>query len=187
MSRDTKAGPGAERFKLAALMHIDALYRLALCAIGNENDAQELVRNTYLKAYKSFSKSEIRFSFKTWLFWILYDIIMNAVRHDEGYLQMISPHEAEEEKMELSRDANREENNLEISPDHDAIATMSDLPAGYGIVILLADVEGLSHKEIAYIAGCSEETVAYRLCKGRRLFRKGLQSQDLQGIDVAAG
>ncbi len=187
MSKDTKAGSGAERFKLAALVHIDALYRLALCAIEDENDAQELVRNTYLKAYISFDESKIKFSFKVWLFWILYDIIMKAIRHDGGHLQMISPHKAEEKKTKLSRDANSEENDLEISPDHDAIAAMSDLSARYGIVIPLADVEGLSHKEIAYIVGCSEKTVMYKLCKGRLLFRKELQSQDLRGIDVAAG
>ena len=98
---------------------------------------------------------------------------MEAICQDGEHLQVISPQEAEERKTE--------------SWGYDAIAAMSDLPARYGIAILLADVEGLSHKEIAYIVGCSEETVMYRLCKGRLLFRKGLQDQNLRGIDVAAG
>ncbi len=173
MLRDTKAGQKAEEFRLAAVVHIDALYRLALCATGNENDAQELVRNAYLRAYKSFDESEIRFSFKVWLFWVLNDIIMKAIRQHGEDLQVSSLQEAEEQGTEPL--------------GYDAIPAMSDLPARYGIAVLLADVEGLSHKEIAYITGCSEKTVAYRLCKGRLLFRKRLQNQDLRGLDVAAG
>ncbi len=56
---------------------------------------------------------------------------------------------------------------------------MNELPVRYRIVVLLADVEELSYKEIADIVGCSEKVVTYRLRKGRRMFGKGLRSRNL--------
>ena len=177
MSKYTKAELRAERFGMAALVHMDSLYRLALYAMGDEDGAQKVVRNTYLKAYTSFDESEIKFSFKVWLFWILDDVLTSAIPR----------HKAEEQRIKLSRDTHPEEGSLGIPRTNDAAVAMGELPARYGIAILLADVEGLSHEEIAYVVGCSEKTVMSRLCKGRRLFRKGLQSQKLQGLGVAAG
>ncbi len=187
MLTDTRERSEVKRFGAAALVHIDSLYRLALYMTGDEVDAQELVQSTYRRAYRSFYESEMKAIAKTWLFGIMNDMSMDAIPRNRRRLRTLHPRETEEQEIESLSDTHSEENILEVPFDHDFMAIMNKLPARYGIVVLLADVEELSYREIADIIGCSEKAVMYRLCKGRRLFRKRLQGQNLWEINMAAG
>lgn len=184
---DTRERSEVKRFGAAALVHIDSLYRLALYMTGYEVDAQELIRSTYRRAYRSFYESEMKAISKRWLFRIMNDMSMDAIPHDKRRFRTLHPRETEEQEVESLSDTHSEEDSLEVPFDHDFMAIMNKLPTRYGIVIMLADVEELSYREIADIIGCSEKAVMYRLCKGRRLFRKELQGQNLWEINVAAG
>ena len=147
MLGNSKAKPNIDRFQALALAHIDSVYRLALYMAGNEGDAQRLVQETYLKAYRSFRRFEAETICKAWLLGILNDTLVKVANN------------------EVSRD----------QFDDDAIAAINELPSQYKSVILLADVEGLPYSEIADIVGCPMEIVMSRLCTGRRLLGKGLQ------------
>lgn len=166
MSSNVELSLNIHTFETIALAHIDSLYRFALYMAGNEDAAQNLVQNTYLKAHKTFSRLEVEAICKAWLLGILYDTFVSSAG-------------------DSSRD--RQVSSLAVrSPDNivpkdrfcdEIIAAMNELPAQYRAAILLADVEGLSYREIASVIGCSIETVMSRLCRGRRLLGSMLRGK----------
>ena len=154
MSGNSEARSYTDRFQKLALTHIDSVYRLALFMAKNEHDAQNLVQETYLKAYKSFRGFEAETICKAWLLGILSDTLVKVAN-------------------DTARVANNAASRDQFGDD--IIAAINELPVQYKAVILLADVEGIPYSEIASIIGCSMEIVMSRLCTGRRLLGKGLQ------------
>ncbi len=167
MLRDGALNLDIHTFETIALAHMDSVYRLALYMVGNEDDAQNLVQNTYLKAYKTFNRLEVEVICKAWLLGILYDTLVSSAGDSSRDRQVSSL-------------AVRWPDNIEVTEDRfcdEIIAAMNELPAQYRVVVLLADVEGLSYKEIASVIGCSIETVMSRLCRGRRLLGSMLRDR----------
>jgi RNA polymerase sigma-70 factor (ECF subfamily) len=163
MSRNDKLSMNIHTFETIALVHIDSLYRFALYMAGNEDDAQSLVQNTYLKAYKYFNRSKVEVICKAWLLGILNDTFISSACD-----------------LSRNRQVSSLPGNIKVPKDrfcHEIIAAMNELPAQYRVAILLVDVEGLSYKEIASVIGCSIETVMSRLCRGRRLLGRMLQGK----------
>jgi RNA polymerase sigma-70 factor (ECF subfamily) len=177
MYSNSEVSMNTNTFKTVALAHIDSVYRLALYMAGNEDDAQNLVRNTYLKAYKSFTRFEAETICKAWLLGILKNTFVSSARDCSRNRRGISLPEWENSRTQLPGDTDDE-----VPRDgfgDEILAGMNELPVQYGAVLLLADVEGLPYKEIAGVIGCSKETVMSRLCKGRRLLGRRLRDKQL--------
>jgi RNA polymerase sigma-70 factor (ECF subfamily) len=173
MSIKTKTESQADGFEAATLIYMDSIYRFALYMAGNEIDAQNLVQNTYLKAYKSFGELEEGNDSKAWLFSIL-----NAICCDRRYPQAIAPSDAGK------RSSDSDHANFSDSSIADAVR---ELPIKYRSAVLLADMEGFSYKEIADILGRSVEIVMSRVRRGRGILRKKLKGNGTQEIGEAAG
>ncbi len=170
----------AERFNEIAIKHIDSIYRFALYMAQNENDAQDLVQDTYLRAYRFFDKFQEGTNCKAWLLKILKNTFINSLRRNKRNPNMIRLSDMEEQGIDL---ASNSEFDGEVSGeifDDNVTAAVESLPDSYKSVIILADVEGLSYREIADLVGCPIGTVMSRLCRGRRLLKKKLRNYALQ-------
>ena len=165
-----------ERFETVALEHMDSLYRFALCMAENESDARDLVQDTYLRAYRFFDKFQEGTNCKAWLITILKNTFINTIRRDKRHPHMVHLSEMEERGMDLSVEHDPEDWVFGELFDDDLSAAIDSLPGIYRTVVLLADVEGLSYKEISGIVGCPIGTVMSRLCRGRRLLKRRLRS-----------
>ena len=180
---ESSAGSLRERgwdFEAAALPYLDSLYNTAYRMTRNAADAEDLVQETYLKAYRYYDKFEEGTNFKAWLFKIMKNTFINNYRR-----QQLTPPQSDfaeiEESFEtsVSKDAggqikNPEEEFLETVLDEDVQRSLDDLPPDYRMVVLLADLEGFSYKEIAEILDVPVGTVMSRLYRGRRLMEQAM-------------
>lgn len=176
MQIDTEAELKAEKFEATALPYVDSIYRSAFRMVGNESDAQDLVQDTYLRAYRFFDKFKEGTNCKAWLFTILKNTFINTINRDRKQPRMVSLSEIEERGVDLPADVDPADEIFGDLFDDDIAAAMDAMPDGYRNAVLLADVEEFSYKEIADTIGCPIGTVMSRLCRGRRLLRKILQS-----------
>jgi len=175
MYSNSEVSVKTDTFETAALAHMDSIYRLALYMAGNEGDAQDLVRNTYLKAYKSFSRFEAETICKAWLLGILKNTFVGSACDHSGNRRVILLPARKNNIARLPGNTNDEVPRYTFGDE--VIAAMNELPVQYRAVVLLADVEGLPYKEIASVIGCSKETVMSGLCKGRRLLGRRLKDK----------
>ena len=163
------------RFEAVALAHTDSIYRSALYLAGNESDAQDLVQDTYLRAYKFFDKFEEGTNCKAWLLKILRNTFINTIRHNKKRSGIIYLSEIEEQGRQLPSNSNTEDSVFRDLFDDGITAAMDELPDSYRGAILLADVEKLSYREIADIMDCPIGTVMSRIHRGRNLLRESLK------------
>ena len=170
----TRSEMESEIFEATALIHMDTLYRLALYMSGNESDAKDLVQDTYLRAYRFFDSFEAGTNCKAWLTTILKNTFINTVRRKKGHPHMVHLPDMEGNGVELPAGSDTEDEVFKDLLDDDVTVAIDALPAEYKATILLADVEGLSYKEVADIVGCPIGTVMSRLHRGRRLLRESL-------------
>ena len=161
-------------FEAVALEHFNTLYSTALRLTRNASEAQDLVQETLLKAYRFFDRFEPGTNVKAWLFTILRNTYINTYRktvrqHEQVDFDLIEPFYADSANDAEWLDQESLEDVLHHVVQDDA------LPEVYRLVVLLADMADLSYKDIASIVGCPEGTVMSRLFRGRRLLRKSLQ------------
>jgi RNA polymerase sigma-70 factor (ECF subfamily) len=169
----------AEEFQETAVKHLDSIYRFALYMVGNESDAQDLVQDTYLRAFRFFDKFEKGTNCKAWLLKILRNTFINSLRRNKRFPLLVHLTEMEEQGIDLLVEPESEkEVNGELFDD-DVTAAVESLPDSYRTVIILADVEGLSYKEIADLIECPIGTVMSRLCRGRRILKRKLRNYAL--------
>ncbi len=168
----TSAGVRVEDFEGAALPHLNELFRTAARLVGNRTEAEDLLQETYLQAWKSFHRFELGTNCRAWLFRIL----VNKAHHHRRRLWWKKCHDSEAEL----------ESWLEYQPpideqlgDQVMLLALARLPRHYRAAVLLADVEDFSYKEIATIERVPIGTVMSRLSRGRKLLRAEL-------ADVAA-
>jgi RNA polymerase sigma-70 factor (ECF subfamily) len=167
-----------EEFEAIALEHFDALYNTAMRLTRNPGEAQDLVQETYLKAYRFFHRFEPGTNVKAWLFTILRNTYINIYRKTArqkrvDFDQVVPLYAASESSSEWADRGSVEEMLRHVVQD-DVKRALDDLPEEYRMVVLLADLEDFSYKEIAAIVGCPVGTVMSRLFRGRRLLRKSL-------------
>ena len=167
--------PKAEGFEEIALAHMDSIYKFALRMSRNESDAEDLVQETYLKAYRFFDKFEAGTNCKAWLLTILRNTFINGIRYNRRHRQMINLSEIEERGIEPMADADPEDEIFGNLLDDDVSAAMNTLPDGYRTAVLLADMKGMSYQEVADKMDCPLGTVMSRLHRGRRLLREKLR------------
>ena len=169
-------GDDAE-FARAALSHIDSLYGTALRLTRRAADAEDLVQDTYLKAFRSAHQFEPGTNLKAWLFTILHNTFRNIRRHDGR-----SPVDVDSEAVE--RAANDGE--ADLSPeqilsrqtlDADLQGALDALPEAFRQAVWLRDVEELTYAEMAQVLDVPIGTVMSRISRGRRALSQGLQAR----------
>ncbi len=170
------------RFEREALVHVDAVYRFALSLTHDAADADDLVQETYLKALKAFHQFEEGTNCKAWLFKILRNTLINRIRAGSREVGV----EDASELLQATTLVGWSERSFYRGPEAAAMLTatrehleaaLAELPADFRSALLMADVEGMSYKEIAEIMGTPIGTVMSRLFRGRRLMRERLLKQ----------
>ena len=169
-----------EEFEAVALEHFHTLYNTALRLTRNASEAQDLMQETLLKAFRFFDHFEPGTNVKAWLFTILKNTYINTYRKTVRQQEQVDFERIEPFYAESSNDPEWiDSESLEASLSHilqdDVKQALDELPEAYRIVVLLADLADFSYKDIATIIGCPEGTVMSRLFRGRRLLRKSLQ------------
>jgi RNA polymerase sigma-70 factor (ECF subfamily) len=168
-----------ERFERDALIFANPLYSAALRYTRNQQDAEDLVQDTFAKAFNSFHQFEPGTNLKAWLYRILTTTFINTYRKDQRRPQ-ISDGEVEDwqifEAASHTSDQGKsaEDVVLENLPDGDVKEALAAIPEDFRMVVYYADVEGYSYKEISEIVGVPTGTVMSRLHRGRKLLRASL-------------
>src|SRR3954452_8027887 len=168
-----------ERFERDVLPLLPSLYGAAMRMTRNRSDAEDLVQETYLRAYRSFHTFDAGSNLRAWLFRILTNTYINIYRAKQRRPQESDLGDVEDlylykriGNIEASRSA--EETLFDMFTDDEVKQALEDLPENFRLPVLLADVEDFSYKEIAEILDIPMGTVMSRLHRGRNRLQKGL-------------
>ena len=158
---------------------LPSLYSAALRMTRNPADAEDLVQETYLRAFRGFGGFEEGTNLRAWMYRILANTFINAYRKRQREPVTVPDEDVEDwylyDKLgEAGIEASAESAVLERLPDEDVQRALEALPDGFRLAVLLADVEGFSYKEIAQIMGIPIGTVMSRLHRGRKALEKAL-------------
>ncbi len=154
----------AEDFEAAAMPHLNELFRTAARLVGSRAEAEDLIQETYMQAWKSFHRFALGTNCRAWLFRILF----NKANHQRKRLFWRKTHDSD---VLLEETLRYETPVSEQLSDEEVLLALERLPRHYREVVLLADVEEFSYKEVAGILSVPIGTVMSRLSRGRKLLR----------------
>jgi RNA polymerase sigma-70 factor (ECF subfamily) len=177
-----QAAQGAELqdFESLALPHMNGLYASAMRMTRNASDAEDLVQDAYVKAYRFFDKFERGTNIKAWLYRILTNTFINKYRRKIREREL-----AEKPAEEILTDRFVSTQTLKATQDpegtyfdslmsDEVVAALDKVPVDFRMAVILADAQGFTYREIAEIVGCPIGTVMSRLFRGRRILRQHL-------------
>jgi RNA polymerase sigma-70 factor (ECF subfamily) len=173
-------------FTDVAMEHMPGLYSAALRMTRNAADAEDLVQETYLKAYRAYGSFTEGTNLRAWLYRILTNTFINSYRAAQRRPEVTDVEDVEELYLykrlsgaDGAAGRSAEDEALDRFTDDDVKASLEALPEAFRMAVLLADVEGFSYKEISEITDVPIGTVMSRIHRGRRALQKALH-------DVAA-
>ena len=173
VSRSTKKKH--TEFEAEALPHMDVLYNFALRTTGNQDDAHDLLQETYLKAYRFWDKYEKGTNIRAWLFRIMKNSYINRYRKETKEPDKVDYEDIENFYNTIraeSTDPNDLQKQLYGNLLGDEVTkALQDLPDDFRTVVILCDIEGLTYEEIAEFVECPIGTVRSRLHRGRKLLQ----------------
>lgn len=166
-------------FEAEALPHMDALYRTALRMTKNESDAEDLVQEAYVKAYRFWDKFEPGSNCRAWLFKIMTNIFINDYRSKSRAPSSVNVDDIDDNLLyrhlaNAGSESNPERDLFAKIFDDDVKKAIEELPEDFRLVVVLSFLEGFSYQEIAEIADLQLGTVKSRLHRGRKLLQKQL-------------
>jgi RNA polymerase sigma-70 factor (ECF subfamily) len=171
--------PRRRDFEQTALPQLDTMYRCALRLTNNPAEAEDLVQDAYVRAYRFWDTFQPGSSAKAWLLTILRNTFINGYHRTNRRKQ--TRHELEAQLSSLGQQtavarpavSTNPENALDRKLTRERIASaLATIPEDYRIAVTLADLEGLAYKEIAEVMDCPIGTVMSRIYRGRRLLHK---------------
>lgn len=183
----------AEDFEAEALEHLDRLYAAAFRMTRNAADAEDVVQETYAKAFASQASYTPGTNLRAWLYRILTNTYINTYRKAQRSPQTSDHADVEDWQLAAaaSHDAtglrSAEMEALDQTPDQTVVEALSDLPENYRLAVWLSDVEGFAYKEIAEIMDTPIGTVMSRLNRGRAQLRAKLADYAAERGIVKAG
>lgn len=168
-------------FESEALPHMNDLFRTARRVLGNQSEAEDVVQETFLQAWKSFERFELGTNCRAWLYKIMFHVIQHTRRKRFGF----NLRSTRDDNVELEAALVYEPPVPQQLTDEDVIAAFDRIPRQYREVVVLADVQEFSYKEVAETLNIPQGTVMSRLNRGRKLLRVELaQYSQAYGVQV---
>jgi RNA polymerase sigma-70 factor (ECF subfamily) len=170
-----------QRFQDEALPMLDSLYAGALRMTRNPSDAEDLVQETMLRAYRAFDRFEPGTNLKAWLFRIMTNAYINTYRKRQREPLKVSQDEVED--FDLYQELKDHDPQFTSTPesivldslvDSDITDAIDDLPEPFRLAVVLSDIEGFTYAEMAEIMDVPMGTVMSRLHRGRKALQKRL-------------
>ncbi len=167
-----------EEFKREAIPHMDLLYNYALRMSGSRDDAEDLIQETYLKAYRFWDKYEKGTNIRAWLFRILRNSYINRYRKETKEPDTVDYDEIQDYYNVIRADS-ADETDLQrklygAALSDDVARALESLPEDFRTAVILSDIEGCTYEEIAEFVDVPIGTVRSRLHRGRKLLQAKL-------------
>jgi RNA polymerase sigma-70 factor (ECF subfamily) len=172
-----------EDFETAALPYMDDLFRTARRVAGNQTEAEDVVQETFLQAWKSFERFERGTNCRAWL----YKIMFHVIQHNRRKRFRFNLKSTRDDSVEIEAALVYEAPVSQELTDEDVIAAFDRIPQQYREVLVLVDVQEFSYREAAETLNIPQGTVMSRLNRGRKLLRVELaQYSQAYRVEAAA-